>query len=82
MQPALTAWPRPLTVCPAKLAGADHVDDVQEAVVGLVLGPLLAQLHGAAGVKEWQVMPLAHTLVESRQPLPSHEQDRQNRAAH
>ncbi len=38
-----------LTVGPAKLAGADHVDNVQEAVVRLELGALLAQLHTRVG---------------------------------
>jgi hypothetical protein len=32
-----------LTVCPAELPGADEVDDVQEAVVGLEVGARLAQ---------------------------------------
>ena len=35
--------PPQLTVCPAEVSRADHVDDVQEAVVGLQLRALLAQ---------------------------------------
>lgn len=47
---AAASQPAPaLTVGPAKLAGADHVHNVQEAIVRLELSTLLAQLHGASG---------------------------------
>ena len=46
------AAPGRLTVGPAKLPGADHVDHVQEAIVGLEVGTLLAQLQAGRRARQ------------------------------